>query len=105
MLDDARYAKFVIIALSTIEVDISVRVCYDCTILLFGVWLDMQRKAYYSPEEVAEHFGVDPETIRRMARDGKIPGARRIGRLWRIPAEFLDKPLDTGEGDQPEERG
>lgn len=63
----------------------------------------MQRKPYYSTEEVAEYFDVSPDLIRKLCQEGKIPGARQIGRLWRIPAEFLDKPLDTGESDQPKE--
>jgi excisionase family DNA binding protein len=57
----------------------------------------MKRKAFYSPEEVAKHFSVNPETIRKMCKEGKIPGVRRIGKLWRIPAEFLDKPLEPDE--------
>ena len=49
----------------------------------------MQESIYVSPEEAAKAFSVQPETIRRLCRDGKIPGARKIGKVWRIPKSFL----------------
>jgi excisionase family DNA binding protein len=49
-------------------------------------------KEWYSPEEVAEYFDLDADTIRKLCREGKIPGARQIGRSWRIPKSYL-----TGE--------
>jgi excisionase family DNA binding protein len=63
----------------------------------------MKRKAYYSPEEVASHFGVNAETIRKMCKEGKIPGVRRIGKLWRVPAEFLDRPLELERSPETDE--
>lgn len=59
----------------------------------------MPRKDYYTAEEVADIYRVSADTIRKLCRDGKIPGARQIGRQWRIPAKFLeDNPsLDTDE--------
>ena len=49
----------------------------------------MQESIYVSPEEAAKAFSVQPETIRRLCREGKIPGARKIGKVWRIPKSFL----------------
>ena len=49
----------------------------------------MQESTYVSPEEAAKVFSLQPETIRRLCRDGKIPGARKIGGVWRIPKSFL----------------
>lgn len=49
----------------------------------------MQDKPYYTPEEVAKYYAVSPETIRRMCRDGEIPGAIQIGRQWRIPRDYI----------------
>jgi len=49
----------------------------------------MQESIYVSPEEAARAFSVQPETIRRLCREGKIPGARKIGGVWRIPKSFL----------------
>jgi excisionase family DNA binding protein len=60
----------------------------------------MQKPKYYSPEEVAEIFRVNAETIRKMCKDGKIPGARQIGRLWRIPAEWVENNPDINEDDE-----
>ncbi len=61
----------------------------------------MQKKPYYSPEEVAEYFDVSPDLIRKLCNEGKIPGARQIGKLWRIPAEYLEKNQTIS--DQPDE--
>ncbi len=54
----------------------------------------MQESAYVSPEEAATYFGLTPETIRRLCRAGKIPGARRVGGVWRIPRSFLQEDAD-----------
>jgi excisionase family DNA binding protein len=50
---------------------------------------DKKESAYVSPEQAATYFGVDVEHIRRLCREGKIPGARKLGNLWRIPRTFL----------------
>ncbi len=50
---------------------------------------DKPESAYVSPEDAARFFDVDVEHIRRLCREGKIPGARKIGNLWRIPRAFL----------------
>jgi excisionase family DNA binding protein len=65
----------------------------------------MLKRSYYTAEEVAEFYGLNPDTIRRMCREGKIPGAKQFGRRWRIPAKFLeDNPsIDTSEEDRPDE--
>ena len=65
----------------------------------------MQKKAYYSIKEVAEYFDVSPDLIRKLCDEGKVPGARRIGNLWRIPASYLEdnQSIDTDEGEQSEE--
>lgn len=55
----------------------------------------MQDSVYVSPEEVATYFGVTAETVRRMCRDGKIPGARKFGGQWRIPRSFLSTDADA----------
>ncbi len=65
---------------------------------------DKPESAYVSPEDAARFFDVDVEHIRRLCREGKIPGARKIGNLWRIPRAFLStdvtdvqKMADEGE--------
>ncbi len=55
----------------------------------------MQESTYVSPEEAARAFSLQPETIRRLCRDGKIPGARKIGGVWRIPKSFLSSDVGS----------
>ncbi len=40
-------------------------------------------------QDVAALTAVHPETLRRLARAGRLPGAYKIGRQWRIAAEAL----------------
>jgi excisionase family DNA binding protein len=63
----------------------------------------MQKKQYYSIKEVAEYFDVSPDLIRKLIDEGKVPGARRLGNIWRIPASFLEdnQAIDEG-GSQPD---
>jgi len=37
-------------------------------------------------EEVAKHLKLPPSTIVLLCARGEIPGARKVGRRWRIPA-------------------
>lgn len=58
------------------------------------------KRAYMSIDEVAEYFGVNPRTVRRLmskAGPDKL-GAIRVGRQWRIPMaeiERLEKRTST----------
>jgi excisionase family DNA binding protein len=47
----------------------------------FEPWLDS--------DEVAKLMGVHPETVKRRARTGEIPGIK-IGKLWRFRASALE---------------
>ncbi len=35
--------------------------------------------------EVAAHYRVDPATVRLWCREGRFPGAERLGKSWQIP--------------------
>ena len=59
----------------------------------------MLKRTYYSPEEVAEYYGVSVETIRRMCREGTIPGVKKIGRQYRIPATYLEETPSVRESE------
>lgn len=41
--------------------------------------------------EVAEQLRVSPITLYRLLKLGKLPGAFRMGRVWRINREALDR--------------
>jgi excisionase family DNA binding protein len=46
----------------------------------------------FTPEEVAAYLRVNPQTIYRLLRVGKLPGAK-IGHQWRIRRADLDAYL------------
>ncbi len=41
--------------------------------------------------EVAESLGVNCDTVRRYARTGQLPGARKQGRDWSFDPERINK--------------
>jgi excisionase family DNA binding protein len=43
-----------------------------------------------SPAEAAARLGIHPKTLTRAAREGRVPGARRVGRGWRFDPSLLD---------------
>jgi len=47
------------------------------------------------PEEVAERLAVTPKVVRAWLLAGKIPGIR-LGRLWRVHPDALDKIIKEG---------
>ena len=55
-------------------------------------------------EEVAQYLSLHELTVRRLAREGKIP-AFKIGRQWRVKKDLLDRWIERetmkniGEGD------
>lgn len=53
------------------------------------------------PREAAARLGLHERTVARMAREGRIPGAVKIGRGWRFPANRLvtrppERPTEPG---------
>lgn len=44
--------------------------------------------------EVADALGFNHDTVRRHARLGNIPGARKIGRDWTFDPERINKHFD-----------
>ncbi|MBI3910903.1 MAG: helix-turn-helix domain-containing protein [Armatimonadetes bacterium] len=50
--------------------------------------------ALYTVEEVAEKLRLQPETVRQMARDKRLP-ARKVGRVWRFVPEEVQAWLQS----------
>ena len=73
-------------------------------------------KPDYSAAELAQLFGVHIDTVRRLARAGRLSGAYKIGQQWRFVRETVadlrgqivrstyhrDIDLSTLEGEHPE---
>ena len=66
--------------------------------------MNMEEQAEYSTEpdydieDTARIFRVHSQTIRRLARQGKIPGAYKIGGKWLIRRSWVDK-VREGDGE------
>ena len=52
---------------------------------------------YESAQQAADRLGVTIHTIRRWARDGRIPGAVRQGQSWMIPVDFVPQAQITND--------
>jgi len=55
---------------------------------------DVPTDPLLTPREVAQYFKIDEETVRLMARDGKLP-AIKIGRLWRFRKSSIQQYLEN----------
>ena len=49
-----------------------------------------------TPDDVAEIAQLHPETVRRLMREGKIPG-KRMGGSWRISVRKFEEWLEADE--------
>lgn len=56
--------------------------------------MSQEQPQYFTIEEAAAILRAHPETIRRMARKGEIPGVVQLGSTWRIPREFVYPPKE-----------
>lgn len=50
--------------------------------------------SYLSVSQTAEKWGISTRRIQILCREGRIPGAMRIGAFWAIP-EDAAKPTDA----------
>ena len=53
-----------------------------------------------TPEEAAQYLRVNPQTVYRLLRNGKLPGAK-IGHQWRIRRADLEALLHGHEAPLP----
>ena len=54
-----------------------------------------------SAGEAGQRLGVNPRTLQRAARAGRVPGATRCGRSWRFEANELALLPPTGSALSP----
>ncbi len=50
----------------------------------------IDKRGFYTIDEVAALLKFHPNTVRRMIRTGEL-NAKKIGRLWRIKGEDLER--------------
>ena len=51
----------------------------------------------YSSADMAAILGIKEEVVRRLLRDGELPG-RRIGGVWRVHRATFDQWVETELG-------
>jgi acetyl-CoA synthetase len=51
--------------------------------------ISSKTQRFFSPRKVAEIYDVEPRTVVRWIRQGKMRGVK-VGRVWRVPEEALD---------------
>lgn len=49
---------------------------------------------YLTIQEIAEKWGITSRRIQVLCSEGRLPGAKKFGRQWAIPAD-LEKPEDA----------
>ena len=48
-------------------------------------------------EQAAERIQMHPDTVRRLLRDGQLPGRKIGARQWRISADALKAYVEGGQ--------
>jgi excisionase family DNA binding protein len=49
----------------------------------------------WTVDEIAHYLRLEPETVRAMAREGKLP-AVKVGRVWRFKIEKIHEMEEKG---------
>jgi excisionase family DNA binding protein len=49
-------------------------------------------------QQAAERIGIRIETFYRKAGRDEIPGARKVGRIWLVDRETLEKEMELKKG-------
>ena len=58
--------------------------------------MEAQRDTLLTPAEVAKLFRVDPKTVTRWAKGGKLSSIRTLGGHRRYRKEEIDRALSQG---------
>lgn len=54
------------------------------------------RPRLVSTREASRRLGVHPGTLARLAREGRIAGARKLGRTWRFDLDLVTTSWQPG---------
>ncbi len=57
--------------------------------------------AFQTAKEAADRLGVTVRAIQKWAKEGRLDGAKKVGRDWMIPKEAIDALLPEEEKPQP----
>lgn len=52
----------------------------------------------HTANEVADQLRVNTATITRYAKQGMFPGAFKVGKNWRIPADAIQQFINANAG-------
>jgi excisionase family DNA binding protein len=63
------------------------------------VVIETKEPATVKVEEAARILGIGRQTAYELAAQGKLPGARRLGRRWVVSLKTLNAWLDGNRGD------
>jgi excisionase family DNA binding protein len=63
-----------------------------------GGTMETQRDQLLTPAEVAKRFRVDPKTVTRWAKGGKLSSIRTLGGHRRYHAEEINRALEPNQG-------
>lgn len=64
-------------------------------------------KEYITIRGIAKRLGVSVTRINFLVRQGRFPGAEKLGKQWIIPVEAVDNyvPRSPGQPRKPTKRG
>lgn len=60
---------------------------------------------YLTIQEVCDLLQLGERTVYDLCRQGKLPGAAKVGGSWRVKRDPLEAWLDEGGEAQPRKRG
>ena len=59
---------------------------------------------FETTQQAADRLGISIHTVRKWAKEDRIPGAVRNGRSWMIPADFKPSDLRQAPSKQASDR-
>lgn len=56
----------------------------------------MEEKQYLTVKEAADLLSMNPESLRRIAKEGKVSGSRKIGGKWLFDSKAIQDYIRWG---------